>query len=547
MAVKRIWLTVLMPALAIVVCALPAGAAEAGRVHGGDRGGVLAKVQRALVRWDVSGAREILDSLPPDRPPLALWYEGQVEFLSGRYGEALEHFELLEQLGGAGPGLREMTRLVRDTVELSQKLTPHESEHFVLFVDEGRDRILAEPALQTLEAAYDSLGSWLGLHPGERIRVEIIPDAKAFERVSSLSRTEIETSGAVGICKFNKIMLLSPRALLQGYRWRDSLAHEYIHYLLVHLTANRAPVWLQEGVSRYGETLWRSPESLWLGKTQESIFARALREGALVPFGNMDPSLVRLPTMGKVQLAFAECALAVEYLLQEWKIEGLRGLLKKMASGEERKETGPAMRESLGIDLAGFEKLWRVYLDGRGFVEIQGLTIPDMKIRSGGNGGGAEEWDLERWQPLEARKHIKLGDMLRARHRYGAALWEYRRALKISPASPFVLNRIGMAQRELSANEKAEARFREAAAIYPGYPTSYANLAEVLALEGRWKESRRALEEYLAINPFNPFVWKDLGSVLMELGETQAAVRSWETSLELNPADPELRRALGRP
>jgi hypothetical protein len=504
-------------------------------------------VQRALFRWDVSGAREILGSLPPDRPPLALWYEGRLEFLSGRYREALEHFELLGRLGGAGPGVLEMTGLARATMELSRNLTPHESEHFVLFVDEGKDRILAEPALQTLEAAYDRLGSWLGLRPGERIRVEIIPDARAFERVSGLGRTEIETSGAVGICKFNKIMLLSPRALLQGYRWRDAVAHEYIHYLLVHLTANRAPVWLQEGVSRYGETLWRSRESLWLGKAQESILARALREGAVVPFSSMDPSLVMLPTMGKVNLAFAECALVVEFLLREWEIEGLRDLLRKMAAGGEEKATGLAMRESLGVDLEEFEKRWRGYLDGRGFEEIQGLTMPDLKVVSSGDGGGGEEWDLERWQPLEARKHVKLGDMLRARHRYGAALREYRRALEISPASPFVLNRVGMVQMELSANEEAESRFREAAAIYPGYPTSYVNLAGVLALEGRWEESRRALEEYLAINPFNPFVWKDLGSALMELGETQEALRSWETSLELNPADPELRRTLGRP
>ncbi len=55
----------------------------------------------------------------------------------------------------------------------------------------------------------------------------------------------------MGICKFNKLMIISPRALSFGYRWLDSLSHEYLHYAIVALSNNQAPIWLHEGMARF--------------------------------------------------------------------------------------------------------------------------------------------------------------------------------------------------------------------------------------------------------------------------------------------------------
>ena len=90
--------------------------------------------------------------------------------------------------------------------------------------------------------------------------MEIFPTTATFYPASSLSTRDIEVSGAIGICKFNKIMLLSPRNLARGYRWTDALSHEYIHYILVHLSGNRAPIWLHEGIAKYFEDVWRLPQ-----------------------------------------------------------------------------------------------------------------------------------------------------------------------------------------------------------------------------------------------------------------------------------------------
>jgi hypothetical protein len=38
---------------------------------------------------------------------------------------------------------------------------------------------------------------------------------------------------------------------MHGYRWLDAISHEYMHYLIVKLTANKAPIWFHEGLAKY--------------------------------------------------------------------------------------------------------------------------------------------------------------------------------------------------------------------------------------------------------------------------------------------------------
>lgn len=494
----------------------------------------LGEAAERLSHWDLTGAGEALDAFPGDGGPEEKWLRGMVAFHGGLYAEALSLLEGTADLLPASERREGTVRLARRTLDLSRRLARRESEHFALFFDEEKDWVLAGPALATLEAAYESLGKWLGTFPGEKVRVEIIPSSEDFEEVSSLTRKEIETAGAIGICKFNKIMLLSPRLLLRGYSWRDALAHEYIHYLLVLLTANRAPIWVQEGVARYGESLWRSDRSRYLQKREETLLARALRKGTLVPFADMDPSLVRLPSMEAVSLAFAECALAVDFIVGHWKEEGLRSFLEALSIGRFG-ETEIALRRALGTGMEDFERNWLTYLVEREFEEVRGLVVPALKIRSSENGEEEEKWELEQWQPLEAQRHIRLGDMLRRRGKSRAGLAEYRRALAVAPASPYVINKVGLVLLDLGREGEAEQQFRDALALHPDYAASRVNLAAALGSGGDWDGARQALEASLDINPFNPYVWADLAELQMRLGQVEEGERSRMTARRLNP------------
>ena len=495
----------------------------------------------ALERWDIPAARAALARTAEGKSPDDLLLRSQVAFHAGEYAEAVRLVGGLPAPLLAAAPIASYARLAEATLAMDRRLATRSSEHFVLRYDEARDWVLVGPALDALEAGYASAGDWLGERPAGKVRVEIVPSAEDFERVSSLSRREIETAGAVGICKFNKIMLLSPRLLARGYGWRDTLNHEYLHLLQVRLSANRAPIWLQEGIARYGESRWRGLQTVLLDDVDRSLLARAVRENALIPFAAMDPSLVRLPSMGAVRLAFAQCALAVELIVEGWKVEGLRRLLADLAAQGGPGGLDAALRAALGVSLERFEEDARRALAGRGFTEIAGIAVPSYRLAGE---GAAEDWDLAEWQPLAAQDHIRLGDMLRARGNDRAGLMEYERALKIAPASPYALVKAARAQLRLGRPERAAESARQAVRFASGYPAANEVLAEALAALGDDAGAVAALTAALEINPYNPFAWRELGRALRKVGRSVEAQQAGVNALRLGPGDEAFQRSV---
>ena len=53
-------------------------------------------------------------------------------------------------------------------------------------------------------------------------------------------------SGTIAVCKYHRLMIISPLAAANGYSWADTLAHElFIRYL--KKSRNKVPIWLHEG------------------------------------------------------------------------------------------------------------------------------------------------------------------------------------------------------------------------------------------------------------------------------------------------------------
>ncbi len=81
----------------------------------------------------------------------------------------------------------------------------------------------------------------------KRIPVEVYADARALSEVSTLPLEAIKTSRTIAVCKFNQILITSPKALVRGYGWQDTLAHEYVHLVVSKKSHNRVPIWFHEG------------------------------------------------------------------------------------------------------------------------------------------------------------------------------------------------------------------------------------------------------------------------------------------------------------
>ena len=76
---------------------------------------------------------------------------------------------------------------------------------------------------------------------------------------------------------------------------------------------------------------WRSGPS-YLSPLYQTLLARALADGRLIRFERMEPSLIKLETPEDVQLAYAQAASAIEFIIAKAGHDGLREIMRRMAA-----------------------------------------------------------------------------------------------------------------------------------------------------------------------------------------------------------------------
>lgn len=478
--------------------------------------------EELLDAWHLTQAEEVAAKALKENPksPAALDFDARVKFYQGRYPEALTILDRALAIDSTDKRRQALKLFTQFTVDVHKLFKRYESAHFVLFIDDKRDAILAPYALDALEKSYEAIGTELGYHPKEKVRVEIAPDATSFNAISTLSLRDIEETGAVGICKFNKLMIISPRALSFGYRWVDSLSHEYLHYAIVGLTNNQAPIWLHEGMARFYETRWRkaAPQKDaaedYLTPANQTLLVHALEKNQFVGFKKMEPSLIHLETPEQVQLAYAEAASAVDFINQNKGSAGVRTLLATLND----KPTPEAIEQVFGLSFDAFETRWKSFLKAKGLKEIPGSRVRRLKVKKD-QGEDEEAVELKEIQSAVARNRTHLGDQLLARGRAAAAANEYQRALQSSPQSPIILNKLGRVMIDTNRADEALPLFKKSLDVDPDSSNAYVQLGRAYHATKHFKEARSTLEEAIQINPFNPLIYRLLGDAYAALGE----------------------------
>jgi tetratricopeptide (TPR) repeat protein len=475
----------------------------------------------ALDRWQLDEAVVIASELEralPDVPPVQALL-GLVKFHQGDFEGALS---LLERANEAGvdPAL---LALVRSTAAETRGSVAKESAHFIVRTPPGKDEILADIALEKLEIAYAAVSEAFDYAPKHKIAVDILHDAKGLARVSTLTELEIQTSGTIALCKYNRLMVTSPKALARGYSWIDTLAHELIHLVISEKSKNGVPIWLHEGLAKYSESLWRGAPGLALEPASENILARAVKSGKLITFEQMHPSMAKLPSQEDTALAFAEVFTVIEFMHAHvptrGKSKGKPGgfkttnkLLESLASGM---SMDAALKSAIGMDLAAMQKAWRASLQKRKFKLTPGAapkTLTFVKnARTGGQSVDEEEDEgalVEAGKTAESRRFVRLGSMLRRRGHTRAAAVEYQRARAALKVPSVALdNRLAHLHIELDELGEAKRVLAETARVFPDDPQTRVLLGRVAMKEKRYDDARREYEHATWENPMNPEIW----------------------------------------
>jgi len=486
---------------------------------------VIGSLKAKLDRWDVEEAwveiKDLLLKEPKDGELLEL--ASQIAFYQGEYQEALLLIKAAIDAGGDEKKKNSFALFVEQTLGVISHFKKYESSHFMITLDEKENGFLIDYIIEALESTYKLMAEQYDFKPREKVRVELFPDARTFYYASSLSARDIEI-GAVGQAEFNKLMILSPGALVHGYRWLDAVSHEYMHYLILKMTANKAPIWFHEGLAKYEETRWRKGPS-YLSPLYQTLLSRGLIEQRLIRFEKMEPSLIKLETPDDVQLAYAQAASAIEFIIAKAGHRGLKEVMKGMASKSIR-GAGESIKDVMGMTFDEFERSWKDFLTAKGYQEVKGVHVRRYKIKEGR--ADEERMDMEEIKSLVARNRAHLADLLKERGRTGAAILEYRRALAETPDSVPILNRISSVLIGLEKDQEALPFLNRAKEISPDHPVTYIHLGKTHLKVKDVQGAKEAFLESIEINPFIPEAHDGLAKVYEILGEKALASREKE-------------------
>lgn len=499
----------------------------------------------ALESWQLEEARGHIEALVAANPtdPEVVFLQGQLAFYDGDYATASK---LMEQArvnasGRAAEHYAATRELVDATAEVTRDHVTVTSPdgRFQLRYPRGKDEVLIPFVFEAMAVAYDALSEDFGVAPPTPVRIEVYGSAADLARVSTLTEDDIRTTGTIALCKYNRIMITSPRVLIRGYGWVDTLVHEFVHMVINQASRDRVPIWLHEGIAKFSERRWRGgDEYRRLTPYAEWLLHDRATKGKIVTFAQMHPSMAKLPSAEDASMAYAEVYAAVELIYAEQGMAGVREVVQRIGRGEEVED---AIAAVVGTSFPKFLSKWEAYLTTR-TRRYTGSKPPDIfeqvAFRKGASVDDPDDTKLI--EEEEARRYVHLGDLLATQERPRAAVVEYRRASKLlGDGNPVLQTRLGRALIDIGELDEAIEAMQSAIADGETYVTLYVLLGEALVRAERWNEAYEMLREAAALNPFDPSVHQNLAKVYRQQGMTaRAELAETHAKLVVRPAEP---------
>ncbi len=479
------------------------------------------RFEARLYAWQLDEARELLDELEegPERDA----YAGALAHFEADYATAEAKLSAVVAADDVDASVADMAEHFLSLARGAQKVLGEsvtvrsEDGRFEVAFVNGKDELLAPYLFDALGDAYDALGDELGVRPEPPVRFELLDDASELSLVTPLGLDAVYTTGTVGITKYNRVMMVTPRVMLYGYGWLDTAVHEYVHVLVTLRTENRAPVWMQEGLAKLFETRWRTGELPELDEPVAALLHEALTRDELVTLEEMHPSVAMLPSAELAALAYAEVQTMLQLLYERKGAAGLGDLMDAVAEGTDAKE---ALAQAWGASFDDFWAEWKRVTKTR-TARARAGEIDRVQFTEEGEEAAPEDPSLlgDVFGHLgggKGRQHARLGVLLTLRGHRQAAVIEYEKARQADARvrrDPRLARRLGELYLELDEPARALPLLQLAGADDPENPNLAAAEGRALLRTGDRDGARKAFDRALRQNPFIPALHCDLAEL----------------------------------
>lgn len=201
-----------------------------------------------------------------------------------------------------------------------------------------------------LDAAYDSVGRFLGKYPDSTVQVVIYPSRGEYFGANNVP----QWAGA----SYNGKLRIPYRELKSSRdteSFRRTLAHEYAHYLVERLGGRNVPSWMNEGLAQHAE---RGSE---LEPYMQQYMKRALKKYRRQPFPfSMSSKAGRIhgAARGGVYVSYAAAFYAVDALLKEKGMYRVTSFLDALKGGMSVED---AMYREFYLTYPKLDELWQTH------------------------------------------------------------------------------------------------------------------------------------------------------------------------------------------
>jgi thioredoxin-like negative regulator of GroEL len=484
--------------------------------------GEVIKAARLVQSAQYPEAKVIIDGLQAKSPDSheVKWLQATWAFHQGNYADTVALLSGVPNDAVDGE-VAELRKLAASTLAVTQTFIEKTSSkgHFLIRYAPGDDDVIVELAGDALELAYEQIGDDLGLRPTDVTRVELLGSPKDLAQLSPLTESEIETTGTIALSKYNKLMVVSPRATIFGYPWLDTLVHEYTHLIVTRISRDTVPVWMQEGLARFEQHRWRNPPGVTMSANEQNLLSSALRKGRLITFDEMHPSMAKLPSQEAAALAYAEVYALIGWMHSSVGYAGLRDMLTRQATGESTKH---AVTSVLGISWPQVEIGWKNHLRALdATAKPVSKNRPGRSIRFNKGGTSSDNVGLDQVSKA-AQRYARLAGMLRASGKLGGAAVEYEKALAADPNDGFIAGKLARTLVELGNFDRATVVAEPLLQKDQEDAVAAVTMGVARSAQKNYAEAAKAFELALRISPFDPATRCGLATAYQQLSDPRA-------------------------